>query len=82
MPDPNQQNEPQRDDYWQAEVDLGGADNVQKTTYVRGAGTEPDASSNGPIATMPSSAGPSPLIAVLVAISIVAAIVYVVALAG
>ena len=82
MPDPKQRSELHPDDYWQPDVDLGGADNVQKTTYVRGAGTEPDASSNGPIATMPSDAGPSPLIAVLVAISAVAAIIYVVALAG
>ncbi len=82
MPDPTQRSKPHHDDYWQPDVDLGGADNVQKTTWVRGAGTEPDASSNGPIATMPSDAGPSPLIALLLATTIVAAIVYVVALAG
>jgi len=82
MANPNQENPYDPDAYYQPDVDLGGADNVQKTTYVRGAGTEPDGSSSGPIATVPSHAGPSPLIAVLVAIAIVAALVYLVGLAG
>lgn len=82
MPNPNQPSHPDADAYWQPEVDLGGADNVQKTTYVRGAGTEPDRSSYGPTATVSSDAGPSTLIAVLAAIAIVAAIVYLVAVVG
>ena len=82
MPDPNQLNPPDADGYWPPDVDLGGADTVQQTTYVRGSGTEPDRSSSGPIATMSSDAGPSTLIAVLAAVAIVAAIVYLVGLGG
>jgi len=82
MADSNQLNPPDADAYWQPDVDLGGADNVQKTTYVRGAGTEPDRSSNGPIATMSSDAGPATLIAVLAAFAIVAVLVYLVGLGG
>jgi hypothetical protein len=81
MPNPNQETQRDSEAYWPPEVDLGGADNVQKTTYVRGAGTEPDRSSEGPIAAVPSHA-PSALVAVLVTIAIVAAIVYLVGLAG
>ena len=82
MADPDQMNPSDASGYWQPDVDLGGADNVQKTTYVRGNGTEPDRSSKGPIASVSSDAGPSPLIAVLAAIMVVAAVVYLVALAG
>ncbi len=82
MANPNNEHPIDADAYWQTDVDLGGADTVQKTTFVRGAGTEPDRSSSGPIATMYSNAGPSPLIAVLVAVAIVAAIVYLVGIAG
>ena len=82
MAHPNQMNPSDANGYWQAEVDLGGADNVQKTTYVRGNGTEPDRSSKGPIASVSSDAGPSQLIALLAAVMIVAAVVYLIALAG
>ena len=82
MADPNQLNPPDADGYWQPDVDLGGADTVQKTTYVRGSGTEPDRSSKGPIATMSSDAGPATLIAVLAAVAILAVIVYLIGLGG
>ena len=82
MADPKQESPPDVDAYWQPDVDLGGADTVQKTTYVRGGGTEPDQVSTGPIATVRSHAEPSPMIAILVAIAIVAAVVYLVGLAG
>lgn len=81
MTDPNQEQSIARA-YGQPDVDLGGADNVQKTTYVRGAGTEPDQFSMGPIAAVPSPGAPSTLIALLILIAIGAAIVYLVALGG
>ena len=82
MADPKQMNPTVPEAYWQPDVDLGGADNVQKTTFVRGAGTEPDRSSRGPIANVSSRGAPSALIAVLIALAAVAAIVYVVGIAG
>jgi hypothetical protein len=41
MPEPEQTNPFRADRYRDAEAQLGGADDVQKTTYVVGEGTEP-----------------------------------------
>ena len=78
----NEQDPSFRDASEETDLDLGGADTVPKTTYVRGAGTEPEASSDGPIAAVPSQGAPATLLALLVAIAMVAAVVYLVALAG
>jgi hypothetical protein len=50
------QNEVPRDSYDDAEAQLGGADSVEKTTYVTGQGTSPEARSTPgvPAARVPS----------------------------
>ena len=62
-----QQNPIPRDRYRDAEAQLGGADNVEKTTYVVGKGTDPNArKGDGPSATV--SSGAPKLVAVVVAV--------------
>ena len=57
MPEQPQENPFPRDRYRDAEAQLGGADAVEKTTYVVGEGTDPNArKGEGPSATVPSSA--------------------------
>lgn len=60
------------------ETALGGADAVEKTTYVVGDGTSPEART--PIGRPPSvgSSGVSPLAWVAIAVALIIAIVYVV----
>ena len=62
-----QENPFPRDRYRDPEAQLGGADAVEKTTYVVGEGTDPNArKGEGPSATVPSTA--PRVVAVLVAI--------------
>ena len=57
MPEQPQENPFRRDRYRDAEAQLGGADAVEKTTYVVGEGTDPNArKGEGPSATVHSSA--------------------------
>lgn len=57
MPQQPQENPFPRERYRDAEAQLGGADAVEKTTYVVGKGTDPNAvKGKGPAATVRSSA--------------------------
>ena len=80
MPSHNQVNRYDHEAYAHPEVEFGGADSVQKTSFVRGAGTEPNRVSKGPIAAVPSSA-PSELILVIAVLAIVVVILYLVGFA-
>ena len=53
---------------------VGDADGVQKTSYVTGRGTDPDATSAGPAATGSAGRGANALlwVAVLIAVALVA----------
>ncbi len=51
-----------------AEPYLGGADAVEKTTYVRGSGTTPEAEAHGPTATGGKSVSPLAWVAIGLAI--------------
>ena len=65
-----QQNPIQRDRYRDAEAELGGADNVEKTTYIVGKGTDPHArKGEGPSATVAS--GAPKMVAIVVAVLVV-----------
>ena len=70
MEQPPQQNPIPDDRYRDAEAELGGADNVEKTTYVVGKGTDPNArKGDGPSATVPSAA--PRMVAIVVAVLLV-----------
>lgn len=57
MPEQPQENPFRRERYRDAEAQLGGADAVEKTTYVVGEGTDPNTRKGaGPSATVPSYA--------------------------
>ncbi|HEY2376262.1 MAG TPA: hypothetical protein VGH98_09845 [Gemmatimonadaceae bacterium] len=58
------------------EAQLGGADSVEKTTYVVGKGTDPSARSGGPSATVPSRGAPFVVAVVLVALMLLVALAY------
>jgi hypothetical protein len=65
-----QENPVPRSHYPDAEAQLGGADAVEKTTYVVGEGTDPNAmKGKGPSATVPSSA--PRIVVVVVAVLVV-----------
>jgi len=51
-----------------AEPYLGGADAVEKTTYVQGSGTTPERSADGPAATGGKSFSPWAWVAIAVAV--------------
>jgi hypothetical protein len=81
MSSPSQVNRCEPEAYAHPEVEFGGADSVQRTTFVRGAGTEPNRTSRGPSAAVPCSAPPA-LVTVLLVLAIVVAVIYLVGLAG
>lgn len=59
------------------EVAGGGADAVQKTTYVTGRGTDPDATSApGPAAQVAGAPGASPVLWAAIALALIVALVY------
>jgi hypothetical protein len=66
------------DRYEDAEAALGGADAVEKTTYVTGKGTDPDARKAGdtPSAHVPAGAGQGATWAILVFLAVGAVLVY------
>jgi hypothetical protein len=51
--------------YGNREAQLGGADAIEKTTYVVGKGTDPEARSDGPSATVPSRGAPVIVVAIV-----------------
>lgn len=60
-----------------AETALGGADAVEKTTYVVGQGTDPEARAPGGGHPPPvERTGPNPLVWAVVGIAIVIALIY------
>lgn len=77
MPYPDQENEFDREEYRDPEAQLGGADDVEKTTYVVGEGTSPNRrKGDGPSALVPARGGPGGLIAIVVALIVLGAIAY------
>jgi hypothetical protein len=66
------------DRYKNPETALGGADAVEKTTYVTGRGTEPEGRTpeNAPTARVPSGAGPSTTWIIIGALIVAAVLVY------
>jgi hypothetical protein len=73
-PPPDHTNDVDPDRYRDAEAQLGGADGVPKTTYVTGAGTEPERrKGDGPAAQVHGGGAPRPLLTlVLVLVALVA----------
>ena len=68
-PDPRQYRDP--------EAALGGADAVEKTTYVVGKGTEPEATNAGkPIATVSAGRGFGPIGWIVVVLVVLAVAAY------
>ena len=61
---------------------VGDADGVQKTSYVTGRGTDPDAASDGPAATGSAGRGRNPLVWVAVVIAVALAGIWVIGLFG
>jgi hypothetical protein len=66
------------DRYRNPEAALGGADAVEKTTYVEGKGTDPDAQKapGVPIARVPSGGGKGATWAIIVFLLVGAVLVY------
>ena len=78
MSQPPQDRPSERDTGPQGEAPLGDADAVEKTTYVTGRGTQPEARSGSePSATVRSRA-PAAIVTVVVILVAIAVIVYVV----
>jgi hypothetical protein len=74
-----QQNPIPRDHYRDAEASLGGADAVEKTTYVVGAGTDPNArKGEGPSATVAGRGAPMMVVLVVIALVGLVALAYLV----
>lgn len=67
-----------KDRYDDPEAALGGADAVEKTTYVTGKGTDPDAqkASDTPSAQVPAGAGQGATWAILIFLVVGAVLVY------
>jgi len=74
-----QENPLPRERYRDAEAQLGGADAIEKTTYVVGKGTDPTSrKGQGPAATVPSRGAPMLVMAVIVVIAMLVALAYLV----
>ena len=67
-----------KDRYADPETALGGADAVEKTTYVTGSGTDPQArkGTDGPVAQVPAGGGQGATWAILAFLIIAAVLVY------
>ena len=82
MPQPNQENPYDPDAYRDAEAQRGGADNVEKTTYVKGSGTAPEGRRpDAPIATVASAGGPRTITWMVIALVVIVALVYLLGIA-
>ena len=62
--------------YGDPEAQLGGADAVEKTTYVVGKGTDPNALSTGPSATVASRGAPLIVVVIVGVLVLLVAIAY------
>ena len=79
MDEQPQQNPISRDRYRDAEAQLGGADAVEKTTYVVGEGTDPNArKGDGPSATVSGRGAPMMVLVVVLVLVVLVALAYVV----
>jgi hypothetical protein len=69
---------PPQDSYRHPEAQLGGADAVEKTTYVTGRGTEPEARRplGVPSAQTPAGTGRNPAIWVVIAVVLLLVVAY------
>ena len=66
-----------KDRYVDRETALGGADAVEKTTYVTGSGTDPDArKGTGPSARVPAGGGQGATWAIIIFLIVAAVLVY------
>ena len=66
-----------KDRYVDPETALGGADAVEKTTYVTGSGTDPDArKGSGPSARVSAGGGQGATWAILIFLIVAAVLVY------
>ena len=81
MPHADQQNSFDPDRYRDAEAQLGGADDVEKTTYVVGEGTAPERRRTPRAPNAASRHGSGLLIAIIVALVMLGAIWYLVSVA-
>ena len=76
-----QENPLRTDRYRDLEAELGGADDVEKTTYVVGEGTDPNArKGSGPAATGVGRGAPTMVLIVVVVIALLVALAYVIGL--
>jgi hypothetical protein len=75
---PPEENSFPKERYSDPETALGGADAVEKTTYVTGKGTEPEAMHNGGTtsARVPSGSGHGATWAIIAFLAIAAVLVY------
>jgi hypothetical protein len=72
-----QENPVPRDRLRDPEAQLGGADAVEKTTYVVGAGTDPNArKGEGPAATVSSRGAPVIVLSIIVVLVALVALAY------
>ena len=79
MPHPDQENPFRPERYRDAEAQLGGADDVEKTSYVTTHGTDPNArKGDGPVATVPSRGAGTWITLVIVALVVLVALAYLV----
>ena len=78
-PKPGEQSgQPPEDRYRHPEAQLGGADAVEKTTYVTGRGTEPEARRpiGVPSAQTPSGSGRNPAMWIVLVVVLLVVVVY------
>jgi hypothetical protein len=79
--DQPQENQVPRERYRDAEAQLGGADAVEKTTYVVGKGTDPNArKGDKPSATVPAHGAPMLVLIVVVVLAALVALAYLIGL--
>lgn len=77
MPHPDQENPFDASRYRDPDAELGGADAVEKTTYVVGEGTDPNAiKGEGPAATVPSRGASGAVLAVILVLIALVVIAY------
>lgn len=74
---PTESNGFPKDQFVDPETALGGADAVEKTTYVTGSGTDPNArKGSGPSARVPAGGGQGATWAILIFLVVAAVLVY------
>ena len=83
MPEQPQENPFPRQRYRDPEAQLGGADAVEKTTYVVGEGTDPNArKGEAPAATVRGGGAPRIVAVIIVVLVVLVALAYLIGLVG